>query len=277
MLQIYYSTQQPPLSTELQQLSLVETHIDGAKRSLTFSPTPSRTSVYVDSDEEIEFDLPISEDDITYAEVVVLDTDDSLQILNLKPLGSRISHEITQLSYHPQEVVYTAANIPVAPDSIPRCLSPPLEPLNLTKGKQAYHDAIAAKTRTKPRTASPVGQESYLNLGTDTTNSTTPIPPPPPAGMSALMGKTAKASLVRSASNTIHNVIVQSLAYCDVSYSPVRVTTSHNKSPSHMKMTSGFSKRTDGQYPRCHQHHGRNPPRVFHFVTRNTANPSGIL
>ena len=133
-------------------------------------------SVYVDSDEEIEFDLPIEENDFSYTEVLLSDEE----------------FQKVQSMVEPQDIVYNASNIPMALPSVPRCLSPPLKPLDTTKrGKQAYHDAVAAKTNTIPRIASPVGHENYTGMSS-------PSPPPPPSGMCSLTVTQAKLSWLQS-------------------------------------------------------------------------------
>ena len=171
------------MASEMQQLSISEqesdnTHHDNAKRSLTFSPTPSRTSVYLDSDEEIEFDLPTK--DFSYTEVLVSDE----EFLRVKSIVD------------PDDIIYNASNIPVAPPSVPHCLSPPLKPLDATKrGKQAYHDAVAAKTNSIPRIASPAGYEKYIGLAN---KNVTPSPPLPPSGMCSLTAAKAKSSFVHN-------------------------------------------------------------------------------
>ena len=57
-------------------------------------------------------------------------------------------------------VVRLAKDIPQAPTSLPRCLSPPLHALVPSwQGKQDYHDAVAKKTGKRARKASPPGGE----------------------------------------------------------------------------------------------------------------------
>ena len=109
--------------------------------------------VYVDSDNEVEFDLPADEQNTTIVDIISTDPSDDDED------NEQSFHQVQQwnMDCFESQVVRSAQHFPKALASIPRCLSPPLQSLvpSLT-GKQDYHDAVAAKLGVPPRPASPL-------------------------------------------------------------------------------------------------------------------------
>ena len=145
-------------------LNLSRSSIDSVRKKLGFSPSKSSISaVYVSLDNEIEFDLPGEEmqDTLDYIERVISDDDIEEIDADFSELN-KITH--WNMGCFTDSVVQNVKNVPVAPSSVPQCLSPQLKILTTSlDAKQDYHDQVAAKTANIARAASPMGEEKHFD------------------------------------------------------------------------------------------------------------------